>query len=70
MMSQNNGERAPSEERVREIYCRHPYPPPVEGLEGYGKQWEDERLHRADYHIFWPPQPYREELDILIAGAA
>jgi SAM-dependent methyltransferase len=50
------------------FYDRHPYPPPIEELDGYSKHWEDEGVRNADYHLFWLSQPYREELDILIAG--
>ena len=55
-------------DEVRDFYDRHPYPPPVKGLNGYRRQWQDESLHRANYHLFWPAKPYREELEILVAG--
>ena len=55
-------------EKVRTFYDRHPYPPPVKELNGYRRQWQDEGRRRADYHLFWPTKPYREKLDILVAG--
>jgi SAM-dependent methyltransferase len=30
--------------------------------------WQDQQRKRADYHLFWPAQPYREDRSILIAG--
>ena len=34
-------------ERVRAFYERHPYPPPVDDLEGYRRAWQDEGRRRA-----------------------
>ena len=56
------------EEQVREFYDRYPYPRPIESLEKYRKLWQDPQRHRADYHLFWPARPYREDHSILIAG--
>jgi SAM-dependent methyltransferase len=53
---------------VRDFYERYPYPRPVESLEKYRKLWQDERRRRADYHLFWPGRPYREDFSILVAG--
>lgn len=55
-------------DQVREFYDKHPYPPPVAGLDGYHQRWQDEGRHRADYHLFWPAKSYHEEMDILVAG--
>ena len=60
--------RVDQADKVRDFYDQHPYPPPVEGLEGYRQKWLDEGLRRANYHLFWPAKPYREEMDILVAG--
>jgi SAM-dependent methyltransferase len=54
--------------RVQDFYDRYPYPPPVDSLEQYRLQWQDLRKRRADYHLFWPGRPYRENYSILIAG--
>jgi SAM-dependent methyltransferase len=53
---------------VRAFYERHPYPPPVDSLERYRRLWQDRQRRRADYHLFWPATPYREDHTILIAG--
>lgn len=55
-------------EEVREFYERFPYPPPVDNLENYRRLWEDPGRRRADYHLFWPDRPYKENHSILIAG--
>lgn len=55
-------------ERVREFYDRHPYPPPIDSLEPYQRRWQDPYRRRADFHLFWPNRPYRENHSILIAG--
>lgn len=55
-------------EKVRDFYDRYPYPPPVENLEEYQRQWQDRERRRADHHLFWPGRPYREDQSILVAG--
>jgi SAM-dependent methyltransferase len=55
-------------EEVREFYDRYPYPPPVDSLEKYQRQWQDPQRRRADYHLFWPGRPYKEDQSILVAG--
>jgi len=55
-------------EEVRSFYDRYPYPPPVDNLEKYQRLWQDRQRRRADYHLFWPTRPYREDQSILIAG--
>ncbi len=55
-------------EEVRAFYERHPYPPPVDSLEKYRRLGQDRQKRRADYHLFWPARPYREDQSILIAG--
>jgi SAM-dependent methyltransferase len=53
--------------KVTGFYERHPYPPPVDDLDGYGRNWDDAR-RRAESHLFWPPEPYRDDRSILVAG--
>ena len=53
---------------VQNFYDRFPYPRPVDNLEGYGRQWNDREKRRADFHLYWPAQPYREDFSILVAG--
>jgi SAM-dependent methyltransferase len=54
--------------RVQDFYDRYPYPRPVDSLEKYRRRWQDRARRRADYHLFWPAKPYREDRTILIAG--
>jgi len=55
-------------EEVRAFYEHHPYPPPVDSLEKYRRLGQDRQKRRAEYHLFWPGRPYREDQSILIAG--
>jgi SAM-dependent methyltransferase len=55
-------------DQVRSFYDRYPYPRPVDSLEKYNRLWEDPQRRRADYHLFWPDRPYRENFSILVAG--
>lgn len=52
---------------VRDFYERHPYPEPVDDLAAYGRIWDDRR-RRAESHLFWPEQPYRDDRSVLVAG--
>ncbi len=52
---------------VSGFYERHPYPPPVDDVAAYRKAWDDSR-RRAESHLFWPAEPYREDRSILVAG--
>ena len=51
---------------VCEFYTDHPFPPPVENLDR--GMWQDENVHRAEYHLLWPDKEYRADQDVLIAG--
>ncbi len=53
--------------QVGAFYERHPYPPPVDDLEAYRQTWDDRR-RRAESHLFWPAELYREDRSILVAG--
>lgn len=55
-------------DEVREFYDHYPYPPPIGSLEKYQRLWQDQQRRRADYHLFWPNRPYREDQSILVAG--
>jgi SAM-dependent methyltransferase len=52
---------------VSAFYERHPYPPPVDDLEAYRTSWTDDR-RRADAHLYWPHEPYRDDRTILVVG--
>ena len=56
------------QQEVRDFYDRYPYPRPIDSLEKYRRLWQDRQRRRADYHLFWPARPYREDRSILIAG--
>ena len=58
----------PNRKRVQKFYNQRPYPPPVKDLDDYGLRWQDAGRRRADFHLPWPHQPYREDLTILVAG--
>jgi SAM-dependent methyltransferase len=53
---------------VRNFYERYPYPRPVESLDNYRRLWQDEQRRRAEFHLFWPGKPFREDFTILVAG--
>jgi SAM-dependent methyltransferase len=52
---------------VSAFYESHPYPPPVDDLQAYRQTWDDQR-RRADSHLFWPAERYRDDRSILVAG--
>lgn len=56
------------DEEVRDFYERYPYPRPVDSLEKYRRRWQNRNKRRADYHLFWPGRPFREDQSILVAG--
>jgi SAM-dependent methyltransferase len=53
---------------VQAFYDLHPYPPPVDDLEGYRQSWQDESKRRADFHLHWPDRAYHTDLKVLVAG--
>ena len=53
--------------QVSAFYENHPYPPPVDDLQAYRQAWDDQR-RRADSHLFWSNEPYRDDRSILVAG--
>ena len=60
----------PDEDIARQVaafYEAHPYPPPVDDLEAYGRSW-DEARRRADFHLFHPAEPWRDDRRVLVAG--
>jgi SAM-dependent methyltransferase len=50
------------------FYDLHPYPPPATDLEEFRRSWQDGNRRRADFHLHWPHQSYREDLRVLVAG--
>jgi SAM-dependent methyltransferase len=57
-----------SADPVRDFYTSHPYPPPLENLDRAVNLWQDENVHRAEFHLLWPHKEYRADLDVLVAG--
>jgi len=53
--------------QVSAFYEAHPYPPPSDDLDAYRKAWDEPR-RRADAHLFFPTEPYRDDRSILVAG--
>ena len=53
---------------IREFYTHHPYPPPVDNLDRAREMWQDENVHRAEFHLQWPHKPYRADYSVLVAG--
>jgi SAM-dependent methyltransferase len=69
-MSDHNNSETPGAavaEQVRAFYESHSYPPPVDDLDAYRRAW-DEARRRAESHLFWPDEPYRDDRSILVAG--
>lgn len=58
----------PGADPVCKFYNLHPYPPPVENLDRARDEWRDENRQHAEYHLLWPHKPYRDDLEILVAG--
>jgi SAM-dependent methyltransferase len=57
-----------SPDPVGDFYTSHPYPPPLENLDRARDLWQDENVHRAEYHLLWPHKTYRPDLNVLVAG--
>ena len=55
-------------EKVRDFYERMPYPAPLSSLDEHRDLYENPNRRRAQYHLLWPTEPLREDLEILIAG--
>ena len=53
---------------VVEFYEEHPYPPPVADLDADLADWAEPERRRAEYHLLFPTQSFREDLDVLVAG--
>jgi SAM-dependent methyltransferase len=54
-------------DQVSAFYEMHPYPPAVDDLLAYRRFWDDAR-RRAESHLFWPNEAYRDNRSVLVAG--
>ena len=68
MSQQEHSRSAEVTAEVQDFYERYPYPRPIDSLEKYRRLGQDRQRRRAEYHLFWPLRPYRDDLSILIAG--
>jgi SAM-dependent methyltransferase len=55
-------------EDVREFYERMPYPAPLTNLDDHRDLYKDRKRSRAEFHLLWPAEQPRGNLEILIAG--
>lgn len=53
---------------IYEFYTNHPYPPPLDNLDRARDMWQDENIHRGEFHLLWPQKEYRGDLNVLVAG--
>jgi SAM-dependent methyltransferase len=67
MRSDDTAPSAATIAQVGAFYDRHAYPPPKDDVDAYRRRWDDER-RRADSHLLWPAQQYRDDRSILVAG--
>jgi SAM-dependent methyltransferase len=61
---------APSDlaDTVRTFYDAHPYPAPLTTLEGHRDLYKNPDRSRAMFHLMWPTEQRRANLEILVAG--
>src|SRR5271154_3584443 len=55
-------------EAVRDFYEKMPYPPPLASLDEHRDLYKNRERRRAEFHLMWPTEPLREDLEILVAG--
>ena len=55
-------------EEIRDFYERMPYPAPLTSLDEHRELYKNPERRRATFHLMWPAEQPRENLDILIAG--
>ncbi len=58
----------PDNDAITRFYDRHPYPPPVTDLDQYRERWNEPGRRRAEHHLLFPSQPFREDPHLLVAG--
>lgn len=60
--------RAATPAEIRQFYERMPYPPPFTSLDEHRDLYRNPDRRRALFHLQWPAEPLREQLEILVAG--
>jgi SAM-dependent methyltransferase len=55
-------------EKVRDFYERMPYPAPLTSLDEHRDLYEHPNRRRVQFHLLWPTEPPREDLEILVPG--
>ncbi len=70
-MKRDDTKKAPPRDVVSELgafYQRHPYPPPITNLDKQRELSKDSARRRALFHLLWPAENQRTDLEILVAG--
>lgn len=57
-----------SVEVVQAFYERMPYPAPLASLDEHRDLYKNPKRRPAQFHLMWPTEPLRENLEILVAG--
>ncbi len=57
-----------ADDRVRAFYERRPYPAPITDLDRHRELYSDPNRRRALFHLFWPTEKPRDDMEILVAG--
>jgi SAM-dependent methyltransferase len=55
-------------EEIRDFYERMPYPAPLKSLDEHRDLYKNPDRRRAEFHLIWPADEPRANLEILIAG--
>lgn len=53
---------------IASFYDEHPYPPPVDHLDGVAARAQGGRVLRAEHHLIWPHRPLDSVATVLVAG--
>ena len=64
----NHSPVASAADKVQDFYERMPYPAPLTTLDEHQNLYENPDRRRAQYHLLWPTEPVRGDLEILVAG--
>ena len=59
---------ANASEEVHQFYERRPYPAPLNSLHEHRELYENPDRRRVQFHLMWPTEQPRGDLEILVAG--